>query len=76
MEIYLKFAEDKAIMEKRQGQQEESPCEKEPNPKAAQPFVRLSAFNAEPASPGSSLRISRAAHCRYPPGTCPASRRF
>jgi len=34
MEIYLKFAENKAIMEKRQGQQEESPCEKEPNPKA------------------------------------------
>ena len=29
-----------------------------------------------PASPGSSPRISRAAHCRYPPGTCPASHRF
>ena len=29
-----------------------------------------------PASPGSSPQISRAAHCRYPPGTCPASHRF
>ena len=30
----------------------------------------------KPASPGSSLRISRAARCRYPPGTCLASHRF
>lgn len=29
-----------------------------------------------PASPGSSPQISRAAHCRYPPGTCPVSHRF
>ena len=35
MEIYLKFAENEAIMAKRQGQQEESPCEREPNQKAA-----------------------------------------
>lgn len=34
MEIYLKFAENKAIG-KRQGLQEESPCEKESNLKAA-----------------------------------------
>ena len=31
---------------------------------------------SELASPGSSPRISRAARCRYPPGTCPASHRF
>ena len=35
MEYYLKFAENKAIGAKRQGQQEESPCEKELSPKAA-----------------------------------------
>jgi len=33
MEIYLKFAENKAIGAKRQGQQEESFCEKEPSQK-------------------------------------------
>jgi hypothetical protein len=47
MEIYLKFAENKAIMAKRQGQQEESPCEKEPNPKAAR--LRR-AFSPQPRS--------------------------
>ena len=31
---------------------------------------------SRPASLGSSPRISRAAHCRYPPGTCPVSHRF
>ena len=33
--MYLKFAENKAIGAKRQGQQEESTREKEPSPKAA-----------------------------------------
>ena len=86
MEIYLEFAENKAIGAKRQGQQEESTLERirtqklhgcgERSSAAAQPFVKVSAFNARPASPGSSPRISRAARCRYPPGTCPASHRF
>ena len=35
MEMYLIFAENKAIGAKRQGLQEESTREKEPNPKAA-----------------------------------------
>jgi hypothetical protein len=47
MEIYLKFAENKAIGAKRQGQQEESPCEKEPSPKAAR--LRR-AFSSQPRS--------------------------
>jgi hypothetical protein len=47
MEIYLKFAENKAIGAKRQGQQEESLCEKEPSPKAAR--LRR-AFSSQPRS--------------------------
>jgi hypothetical protein len=46
MEIYLKFAENKAIG-KRQGLQEESPCEKESNLKAAR--LRR-AFSPQPRS--------------------------
>jgi hypothetical protein len=46
MEIYLKFAENKAIG-KRRGLQEESPCEKESSPKAAR--LRR-AFSSQPRS--------------------------
>lgn len=86
MEIYLKFAEIKRLGQKAGAARREYPRKRtKPKsraaaesvlPAAAQPFVKFSAFNARPASPGSFPRISPAARYIYPPGTCPAFRRF